>query len=247
MSDEESGRVAKRLKSSASSSPTNCYLLSLSERPGDIFTHPRPALLIHACNCLGHWGKGIAAAFKQKYPQRYEVYAEHCRKSKEHPEGLLGTALLIGPQPTGLANSSRKSRTAEEFIDESHGDKMDLDWIGCLFTRVKPGMPRSKSLAVKRQAQVETLEATAKAMRDLVRLVKEAEGSGRMVGTISWAMPRINAGLFGVDWDATKAVLSKLTEEEMADQSETGAEIGSRKEVPNEREVTVYVPASAHQ
>jgi ADP-ribose 1''-phosphate phosphatase len=71
------------------------------------------SLLIHACNCRGSWGGGIALAFAKKYPKAAQVYKECCARYRQDPKGLLGTALLIPPV-----------------------DKDSAHWIGCLFTSV---------------------------------------------------------------------------------------------------------------
>jgi ADP-ribose 1''-phosphate phosphatase len=84
-------------------------------RKGDLFTSP-PAntILLHACNCIGSWGGGIALAFKQKFPSAFETYREHCRAHSDDPRSLIGTCLII--------------RGASEKYD-----------IGCLFTSVGYG------------------------------------------------------------------------------------------------------------
>ncbi|CAD0084750.1 unnamed protein product [Aureobasidium vineae] len=86
--------------------------ITLTERKGDLFAAPANTLLVHACNCAGSWGAGIAAAFKKTYPDHFAIYTAHC-KSKT-PNSLLSTCLLIPPQPKGAKH-----------------------WIGCLFTSRK--------------------------------------------------------------------------------------------------------------
>ncbi|EPS42240.1 hypothetical protein H072_3787 [Dactylellina haptotyla CBS 200.50] len=83
---------------------------------GDIFAAPANSVLVHACNCVGSWGAGIALAFKQKYPAAYEVYRSHC-ESRSNPAGLLGTTLLIEPQLTDPGKH----------------------WIACLFASARYG------------------------------------------------------------------------------------------------------------
>ena len=39
---------------------------SITEYAGDIFTVPEGSVIIHACNCVGEWGAGFAAALRQK-------------------------------------------------------------------------------------------------------------------------------------------------------------------------------------
>jgi len=84
-------------------------------RKGDLFTSP-PAnsILLHACNCIGSWGGGIALAFKQKFPSAYETYRKHCSAHSDDPRKLIGTCLII----------------------RGASDKYD---VGCLFTSVGYG------------------------------------------------------------------------------------------------------------
>ena len=65
------------------------------EREGNIFDAPDHSVLIHACNCFGVWGAGIAAAFKDRYPKAYRQYYRLCKYNS--PDELVGTALLIRP------------------------------------------------------------------------------------------------------------------------------------------------------
>lgn len=89
--------------------------LSITHHIGDIFDAPANSLLIHACNCKGSWGKGIAESFKRRYPAAFKVYQAHCKKTPN--KQLIGTALLIPPQ--------RNDRYQQ--------------FIGCLFTSAATG------------------------------------------------------------------------------------------------------------
>lgn len=86
----------------------------VTERKGNLFDAPPNTLLLHACNCVGSWGAGIALAFKKHYPEHFAIYEAYC-KSKT-PNSILSTCLLIPPQSTGPQH-----------------------WIGCLFTSRKYG------------------------------------------------------------------------------------------------------------
>ncbi|KAI1908881.1 ADP-ribose 1''-phosphate phosphatase [Ophidiomyces ophidiicola] len=108
------------------------------ELQGDLFDAPDNAVLIHACNCQGSWGKGIAAIFRNKYPAAYRIYRAHCQKhllemkkisketsgavshgsadvsrtqqrhSKQSLRTLEGTTLLIRPQASDYISGQRK-------------------------------------------------------------------------------------------------------------------------------------------
>lgn len=155
--------------------------LQIEEEIGDIFSAPPNTLLIHACNCEGSWGAGIALAFKKSYPDGYEVYADHC--DQHEAKDLFGAALLI-PPPDDADNESKH-------------------FVGCLFT--------SRSKGRKKDSPARILGATGPAMRDLLEQVKEwnakAEESER-VGEVR--MCQINSGLFAVPWTKTKAVLEGI-------------------------------------
>lgn len=48
-------------------------------------------ILVHACNCEGKWGSGIAVDFKKKFPRAHAAYKELC---KEHGKQLVGSASI---------------------------------------------------------------------------------------------------------------------------------------------------------
>jgi ADP-ribose 1''-phosphate phosphatase len=118
---------------------------------GDIFASAPPAtLLIHACNTRGHWGAGIAKAFKDLYPAAYNLHHDFCTKSP-HSKSIpvpTGTAQLIPPaDPQG-------------------------HWIGCLFTSAGYGR--------KKDGEQSILTNTGLAMEMLLELVRRAEEEGEM-------------------------------------------------------------------
>lgn len=115
-SDSAKGEEAEPQHTDITAEPSN--RLRIIDKVGDLFTAPDNAVLIHACNCVGSWGAGIAAAFKQKYPVAYRIHNAHCKSKK--PENLVNTAQLISPS-------------------EKQGRK---HWVGCLFTSVRFGKRR---------------------------------------------------------------------------------------------------------
>ncbi|KAM5436311.1 ADP-ribose 1''-phosphate phosphatase [Microsporum ferrugineum] len=58
----------------------------ITEIEGDLFLAPEGAALIHACNCQGSWGKGIALEFKNKYPAAYKIYRSYCLNLLANPQ-----------------------------------------------------------------------------------------------------------------------------------------------------------------
>ncbi|GAB1734231.1 hypothetical protein NU195Hw_g3462t1 [Hortaea werneckii] len=169
-------------------SNTHTNRLKVVESKGDIFAAPSNSLLIHACNCEGSWGAGIAKAFKTHYPSAYEVYHAHC--TSHDPEELIGTALLIPSFHGGddahddstrtRTKSDRKTKTTTAENKQSNPSKQQQHkhhhFVGCLFTS------RSKG-AKKRDSPTQILEATGSAMRDLLeQVVKQQSDPKSTVG-----------------------------------------------------------------
>ncbi|KAF2459095.1 hypothetical protein BDY21DRAFT_339746 [Lineolata rhizophorae] len=129
--------------------------LQLIDSKGDLFNAPDDTVIIHACNCLGIWGSGIASEFKKKYPAAYKEHFEYCKVHKENPEELRGTAQLIAP------------------CEDSGGP---CHYVGCLFTSTRYG--KSKD------APVEILSATEQAMMHLLELVTKSIAEGNNISEL---------------------------------------------------------------
>lgn len=52
---------------------------------GDIFETEGKIALAHGCNCAGAMGKGIAVAFKQRWPEMYQTYKSLCATGEFSP------------------------------------------------------------------------------------------------------------------------------------------------------------------
>ena len=175
------------------------------ESTGDIFNAPPNTLIIHACNCDGSWGAGIAAAFKSLYPKAYAQYANHC---DEYSPELIDSAQLIPPVDAFEAAASVPEETPDDALQfniraEDQQAKPAKHFIGCLFT--------SRHYGRRRDSPGRILAATAPAMVDLLRKVNawnaEAE-PGERIGEVR--MCKINSGLFAVPWAKTRAVLEEI-------------------------------------
>ncbi|KAE8350875.1 hypothetical protein BDV28DRAFT_150516 [Aspergillus coremiiformis] len=177
----------------------------IKEIQGDLFDAPDGAALIHACNCLGIWGGGIAWTFKQKYPTAYNIYHSHCQKYVEpkpedraapvssdescNPQSSTrkiqlpeGTALIIPPQEEDYKNKGKKKH-----------------WVICLFTSWDVGS-RARSPDV-------IIENTKLAVADMVRQIDELHTHGSEIGEL-WSC-RFNSGLFRVKWEFSRRVLEE--------------------------------------
>jgi ADP-ribose 1''-phosphate phosphatase len=63
---------------------------------GNLFDAPKGSILIHACNCVGLWGSGIARQFATKFPSSYTKYQRLCHR---HGTAVLGKCLYISEDP----------------------------------------------------------------------------------------------------------------------------------------------------
>ena len=164
--------------------PTN---LQVNEEIGDFFAAPPNTLLIHACNCEGRWGAGIAKAFRTIYPKAYEEYADRC---DELGHDLLAHGQLIGPVDH-TATKDDKNPVPKHFV-------------GCLYTSRGSGKTVDSPEAI--------LGATGPAMDDLLAQAKawnnKVESDDERVKYVR--MCKINSGLFAVPWENTKAVVEKI-------------------------------------
>lgn len=79
----------------------------------DLFDAPKGAMLVHACNCLGVWGSGIAKAFRERYPGAFSYYQATCW---DKGRALLGKSIVVG-------DSGRLIGCL--FTSYSFGDKVD--------------------------------------------------------------------------------------------------------------------------
>ncbi|KAG8832218.1 AAA+-type ATPase [Serendipita sp. 399] len=97
---------------------------------GDLFANaPERCVLVHACNTQGSWGSGIAAVFKAKFPDAFEIYHQVC--TEKGPE-LLGTCLLIPSGDKDIAclfasrGYGRNKDPKRTILDSTRGAVADL-------------------------------------------------------------------------------------------------------------------------
>lgn len=180
--------------------------LLIEYKKGSLFNADDSSIFVHSCNCMGSWGRGIAAEFKKRFPEHFKKYRDLCSR---RPQDLLGHGLLLGPHEPGIEQKR---------------------WVGCLFTRLKPG----KVAASKAEAdRLQTCENTTNAVEDILKQLQLYEQHPAHVDNVPGdiVMPKINAGLFGVPWEQTVEALSQVN-------------------VPKNsrhRQVTVYDPAKSDE
>jgi ADP-ribose 1''-phosphate phosphatase len=126
--------------------------LRLIHHTGDMFSAPPSTLLIHACNTQGHWGAGIALAFKTRYPAAYAAHRDFCTKEHSKQDSVpTGTAQLLAPVDNGQ------------------------HWIGCLFTSKKYGKAKDKPDVILRNT-----EMAVQMLLELVKMKGAEVGDVRM-------------------------------------------------------------------
>ncbi len=70
---------------------------------GSLFNAPKDkTILIHAVNCMGRWGSGIAIQFKKRFPEAHTDYQTFCES--HHYKHIIGKCIQfhqIGLQSIG--------------------------------------------------------------------------------------------------------------------------------------------------
>lgn len=107
----------------------------LQYKRGDLFSaNGSNVVLVHACNCKGSWGAGIALQFKQRFPVAYKDYQELCHK---HGIRLLGMGVYhkrmdSTEQPIGYLFTSNGYGQAKDPVDKILRNTKRS--IGCLLS-----------------------------------------------------------------------------------------------------------------
>ncbi|KAA8912410.1 hypothetical protein FN846DRAFT_916673 [Sphaerosporella brunnea] len=153
-----------------------------------LFSAPPNSILIHACNTVGSWRSGVAAAFKAHYPGAHSAYVSACSSGVS-----VGSTLLIPPQACDVAAGRQH-------------------WIACLFTSARYGKDVDAPETVLKNTrgamedllwQVEALEIADGG--DGV----EKDGGGRPG---EWHAAKINSVRFRVPWEETVGVVEEVLE-----------------------------------
>lgn len=155
---------------------------------GDLFKHTSSSpdkwnILLHACNCKGSWGAGVAYGFKEHYPSAYKTHHRYC-KSMTKSIDLLGTSQIIPSNPNDLGH-----QTVGKVL------------VACLFN--------SDGFGADKMPPKDIVYYTDHAMKDLIEKLDHFQQLDQKDGRIIINMPKINAGLFGVPWNMTEEILSK--------------------------------------
>lgn len=82
-------------------------------KKGSLFEAPKGSMLVHAVNCAGVWGAGIAAEFAKRFPEANKAYSHYSRTSNFNP---LGTAFVVADKGYIIGNL---------FTSDGYGYKVD--------------------------------------------------------------------------------------------------------------------------
>ncbi|KAM7206068.1 hypothetical protein V8F20_002850 [Naviculisporaceae sp. PSN 640] len=82
-------------------------------------------VLIHACGTRGSWDHGVGQELRRQFPGAYDIYTSVC---DDEGDELLGTALLIEPQPLPPGHPNLLRRRHQ--------------WVACLFVTTD-GAPKA--------------------------------------------------------------------------------------------------------
>jgi len=122
----------------------------ITYRDGDLFTSGLPAIA-HGVNCRGVMGAGIAAQFRQRWPDMYEAYRRYCASgllapgdvfSWWPPQGIIFN-LATQPGPGANAQPWMIAAAAGRMIQVAHDvfgiTDIGLPMIGCGIGGLLPG------------------------------------------------------------------------------------------------------------
>ncbi|KAL2853363.1 hypothetical protein BJY01DRAFT_259108 [Aspergillus pseudoustus] len=163
----------------------------VTEIQGDLFQAPENAALIHACNCKGSWGSGIAASFKSKYPAAFKVYKAFCDNYLKNPHYLTMSRPSAGETEVRLPEGRTLIIPPQtKDYERPQGKK---HWIICLFTSNGYG---------KNVRRVEViLNNTESALAHMKAQLPDHQEINGLYAC------KFNAGLFNVPWARTKTTL----------------------------------------
>lgn len=88
-------------------------------KKGDLFKEaPSNAMLLHACNCQGVWGSGIAKTMKEKFPEEFRLYQKYAHDMYQ----LMAEGEVIVSDAVGTALIT--NRVVSLFTSINYGSKV---------------------------------------------------------------------------------------------------------------------------
>ncbi|OAL33226.1 hypothetical protein AYO20_07543 [Fonsecaea nubica] len=191
---------------------------SISDLAGELHDAPDRAVIVHAVNCQGVWGYGVALYLKGLYPEAFRIYEAHCEVASR-PYDLTGTCLLIPPQPLDYEQEIMiRLKGTDKTIPTGESIFRPRRWIACLFTSIGYGRRNMKTNNPGKDSKEKIINNTRMALEDL-RVQLEAFGPSNLNPKTAWKTdgdkpgeiwsPKFNSGAFGVDWEDTRMLISE--------------------------------------
>ncbi|KAK7746755.1 ADP-ribose 1''-phosphate phosphatase [Cytospora paraplurivora] len=148
---------------------------------------------LHATNCLGVWGTGIAKALKEQFPAAFEADMQSCHRGclpGKHPSGekldnLVGTCHLI---PSNAVSNAAPFSIVCLRTSRGYGRQ----------TKGRAGLDRKDDVLGQTRLALQDFRA------QLARL-----GMERQKDFVVWS-PRINSGGFHIPWERTEELIEEV-------------------------------------
>lgn len=157
----------------------------------------------------------IESVTRQQFPEAYSVYRSYCRRASK-PQELLGTALLIAPQPDDYSEAEQQKAESEGLASSVLIEKRR--WIACLFTSLGYGRPSIANDNPGKDSKERILRYTRNAL-EYLRVLLEEFGPSNFNEDTNWQTDddkpgdiwccKFNSGAFGVDWKETEAIVDQ--------------------------------------
>lgn len=110
-------------------------------KKASLFDAPEGSLIVHAVNCQGVWGSGIAKDFKERYPDAYLIYNRECEYpdclgyadytsaiiNGQHRIGWLFTSYAYGKMVDSKNDILEQTKSAVGYLLETISTDEDYD------------------------------------------------------------------------------------------------------------------------
>ncbi|KEF57015.1 uncharacterized protein A1O9_07205 [Exophiala aquamarina CBS 119918] len=195
--------------------PSDYPTFHVNEIRGDLLDAPDGATIIHAVNCQGLWGFGVAKQLKTEFPGAFKAYQSYCETAKR-PRHLAGKCLLIPPQIEDYQDDETLEKKASNGKPDPRTYRKQpckqRRWIACLLTSVGYGTKnmrfnnpgRDSPERILRQTQM-ALESLRTQLEDYTRCDLGEHDEYAVPGDL-WTC-KFNSGAFGVDWEETLEIV----------------------------------------
>lgn len=156
----------------------------------DIWKAKPESFIVSSNNCQGTWGSGFAQQMRQRFPKSYNKFQNIClqhKSNKTTKNSLLGTFSI--------------------FKDIDRFRKIYYNLV-CLYT--------SEYYGTYKDPEEMILLNTEKSIRSLLDFINfyNSKSENKIMELYS---PKINSGLFKVEWSKTEKIIEQLLSEKNPD------------------------------